>query len=212
MIPILQNFIDNLTKIGIVDTTPAYWAPTVKFEERTFVFGVKDIRYFPSNLESLLKTKPNATCMKSVLNDLLIFSSKSYLTHPVAALVSNEINGVVNVVPIGVEVDFNNKKLKLTPNSYSPVHLPQLLIWRTGVTKSSLFRVSTKDLRRGEVSFSSMLNKEVTTALLDNKPLDDMKVGNLFSEFKPLVTPKDAVLVSNNWVSKPDTNLIFKIE
>jgi len=57
-----------------------------------------------------------------------------------------------------------------------------------------------------------MIKKDIAKSILKGTLLSSEKVVDIFTEFTDIKPPKGTVLVSKNWVSKPDTNLIFKIE
>lgn len=209
----IENLITNLNYIGIVDPTPVSWVPTLNHFRDSFRLSSRTDKYIPSNLSDLVDSVPNnLKSLNGVLNHLLHFNSKSYLTSPVAVLLANTVSGEVTLSPITVEVDTANSKLLITPSKASPIHLDQLLIWRTSPSTSSLFKVSTRDLRRGWIGFDKMIKKDIAKSILDGTLLSSEKVVDIFTHFTDIKPPKGAVLVSKNWVSKPDNNLIFKIE
>lgn len=209
----IENLITNLNYIGIVDPTPVSWIPTIIPFKDSFRLSSRTDKYIHSNLSDLVDSVPNnLKSLNSVLNHLLHFNSKSYLTSPVAVLLANTISGEVTLSPITVGVDTANSKLLITPSTASPIHLDQLLIWRTSPSTSSLFKVSTRDLRRGWIGFDKMIKKDIAKSILDGTLLSSEKVVDIFTHFTDIKPPKGTVLVSKNWVSKPDNNLIFKIE
>lgn len=209
----IENLITNLNYIGIVDPTPVSWVPTINHFKDSFRLSSRTDKYISSNMSDLVDSVPNnLKSLNGVLNHLLHFNSKSYLTSPVAVLLANTVSGEVTLSPITVGVDTANSKLLITPSTASPIHLDQLLIWRTSPSTSSLFKVSTRDLRRGWIGFDKMIRKDIAKSILNGTLLSSEKVVDIFTQFTDIKPPKGAVLVSKNWVSKPDNNLIFKIE
>lgn len=209
----IENLITNLNYIGIVDPTPVSWVPTINHLKDSFRLSSRTDKYISSNMSDLVDSVPNnLKSLNGVLNHLLHFNSKSYLTSPVAVLLANTVSGEVTLSPITVEVDTANRKLLITPSTANPIHLDQLLIWRTSPSTSSLFKVSTRDLRRGWIGFDKMIRKDIAKSILNGTLLSSEKVVDIFTQFTDIEPPKGAVLVSKNWVSKPDNNLIFKIE
>ena len=204
---------ESLLKIGVVDTTPIEGYATLQNPIEHFQYFGLVSEYLSPVLENLLQLKTDCKNLGNLLNFLLKFNGKSYISNPLMVLVSHVgSTDDVLVRPTTAKVDLDSGKLILSFDNNTARHMNQLLVWRTGARTSSIFFLTPRDIRRGEVPFHRMLNKKLTRSILNSEGILDAEVKDMFEDFKPSYTPPGTTLVSNNWVSTPDTNLIFKIE